>query len=61
METDFARLHHAIRVAQEERGVQMRFKARLAGHDVPEPVPEPATEEEFNDRWRDAMAFLKGR
>ncbi|WP_061930130.1 hypothetical protein [Aureimonas sp. AU22] len=61
VECDLVRLNTAIRSANDRIAADWRQRARLRGHDVPEPEDEaePQTDEEFNAQFRQTLARFK--
>ncbi|MBB3937671.1 hypothetical protein [Aureimonas phyllosphaerae] len=61
MDCDLLRLHAAIKSANDRIASDWRQRARIAGHDVPEPEDEtePQTDEEFNAQFRQTLARFR--
>lgn len=59
MTCDLARLRTAIDTARENADEERRFRLRLNGFRVPDPIPEDQTDEEFNESGARLMAMLR--
>lgn len=59
MECDLGRLRLAIDSARKADDEAWKHRYRIAGFEVEDPLPEPADDDEFDDRARQWMAGLK--
>lgn len=59
MTCDLARLRTAIDTARENAEEDRRFRLRLAGFTVPDPIPEDQTDDEFNESAAGVLAMLR--
>lgn len=59
MECDLVRLNFAIDAKQKAEEVQWLERYKIAGWKVEQPLPEPGTNEEFNEQLRSSLALFR--
>lgn len=59
MECDLGRLQIAIDAAREQTESDWRQRYRIGGFKLDDQVPEPETDEDFNDQVRATMAMFR--
>ncbi len=60
MSCDLCRLRTAIDTARDNADEERRFRMRLQGFDVPDPIPPDQSDDELTESVRNAMALFMG-